>query len=117
MERSCFRCNAGTPECISRQPVTWFDPWRLALAFIFHSPAISTLATWVYNSTGKRLFAAWLFHATLNASNGVFPLFPNAANRNQSGFLILCGLLWVWALGIIAIFGSQKLSKPRNGIK
>lgn len=79
--------------------------------FLVTTPAISILATWVYNSTGRKLFAAWLFHATLNASNGVFPLFPNAANPDLSGFLILCGLLWAWALMVLTIFGSRKLTK------
>jgi uncharacterized protein len=81
--------------------------------FLVTTPAISILATWVYNSTGRKLFAAWLFHATLNAANGVFPLFPNAANTDQSGFLILCGLTWVWALIIVAIFGCRKLTKNK----
>jgi uncharacterized protein len=81
--------------------------------FLLTTPAISILATWVYNSTGRKLFAAWLFHATLNAANGVFPLFPNANYTDQSGFLILCGLLWVWALIIVAIFGSKMLTKSK----
>jgi membrane protease YdiL (CAAX protease family) len=98
--------------------------WHLPLFFIFGTsqyylplwlfllttPATSILATWVYNGTGRKLFAAWLFHATLNASNGVFPLFPNATNTDQSGFMILCGMLWVWALIVVAIFGTRRLT-------
>jgi uncharacterized protein len=79
--------------------------------FLLTGPANSILFTWIYNSTGKKLFTAWLFHATLNTSFGVFPLFPNAANPDQTGFLILCGLLWVWALIVLAIFGSKKLTR------
>jgi hypothetical protein len=52
-----------------------------------------------------------LFHATLNTSFGVFPLFPNAANPDQTGFMILCGLLWVWALIVLAIFGGRMLTR------
>jgi uncharacterized protein len=79
--------------------------------FLVTTPAISILATWIYNSTGRKLFAAWLFHATLNAANGVFPLFANAANPDQTSFLILCGLLWAWALIILVTFGSKKLTR------
>jgi membrane protease YdiL (CAAX protease family) len=81
------------------------------LLFLLIGPANSILFTWLYNSTGKKLFAAWLFHATLNASFGVFPLFPNATNLDQTGFLILGGMMWVCALIILAIFGSKKLTR------
>ena len=79
--------------------------------FLFMGPANSILFTWFYNSTGKKLFTAILFHATLNASFGVFPLFPSASNPSQTGYLILCGFLWGWALIILAIFGSKKLTR------
>jgi membrane protease YdiL (CAAX protease family) len=82
--------------------------------FLLTTPAISILATWIYNSTGKKLFAAWLLHATLNAANGVFPLFPNEADQDQSGFLILCGLIWIWALIVLAVYGSHKLARSNT---
>jgi CAAX protease family protein len=73
--------------------------------------ANSILFTWFYNNAGKKLFSAWLFHATLNASFGVFPLLPNAGNTNQTGFLIEGGLLWIWALVVLAIFGRKTLTR------
>jgi hypothetical protein len=79
--------------------------------FMLIGPANSILFTWLYNSTGKKLFAAWLFHATLNASFGVFPLFPNVTNPDQTGFLILGGMMWVCALIVLAIFGSKNLTR------
>jgi membrane protease YdiL (CAAX protease family) len=79
--------------------------------FLLMGPANSILFTWFYNSTGKKLFTAILFHATLNASFGVFPLFPNASHPGQTGFLIEGGLLWMWALIVLAIFGGKTLAK------
>jgi membrane protease YdiL (CAAX protease family) len=77
-------------------------------AFMLASPALSILATWVYNGTGKRLFAAWLFHGAVNAGMDVFPPTQKVAGGNQGAFLILCGAYWVWALAVV-VFGRHHL--------
>jgi hypothetical protein len=79
--------------------------------FLFIGPANSILFTWFYNSTGKKLFTAILFHATLNASFGVFQLFPNANHPDQAGLLVEGGLLWICALIVLAIVGGRTLTK------
>ena len=79
-------------------------------AFILTSPALSILTTWVYNSTGKRLFAAWLFHGAINTSPEVFPPIQRVVNGDQRGFLIVCGLYWIWALVIIVLSGKRGLT-------
>jgi membrane protease YdiL (CAAX protease family) len=80
-------------------------------AFILTSPALSILTTWVHNSTGKRLFAAWLFHGAINAGMDVFPPIQKVANGDQRAFVILCGLYWIWALAVILIFGGRCLAR------
>ena len=80
-------------------------------AFLLTSPALSILTTWVYNSTGKKLFAAWLFHGVINAGIDVFPPIQKVANGDQRAFLILCGLYWIWALAVILIFGERRLAR------
>jgi membrane protease YdiL (CAAX protease family) len=80
-------------------------------AFMLTSPALSILTTWVYNSTGKRLFAAWLFHGTINAGLDLFPPIQKVVGGYQGAFLILCGLYWAWALAVIMIFGGRRLAR------
>jgi membrane protease YdiL (CAAX protease family) len=79
--------------------------------FLLASPALSILTTWIYNSTGKRLFAALLFHATVNAGMDLFPPIQKVVDGDQRAFLILCALYWVWALLVIAVFGARRLAR------
>lgn len=79
--------------------------------FLLTSPAFSILATWVYNSTEKRLFAAWLFHGAINTGTDVFPPIQKVAGADQRALLILCGLYWIWALVVVAIFGKRRLAR------
>jgi membrane protease YdiL (CAAX protease family) len=83
-------------------------------AFLLASPALSILTTWVYNSTGKRLFAAILFHAVANTGIDIFPPIEKAAGGDQRAFLILGGLYWLWALLAVGLFGGQRLAGSRR---
>jgi membrane protease YdiL (CAAX protease family) len=80
-------------------------------AFVLASPALSVLTTWIYNSTGKRLFAAWLFHGTINAGLDLFPPIQKVVGGDQRAFLVVCALYWVWALAIIVTFGGRRLAR------
>ena len=42
--------------------------------FMLVAPGSSVLHTWVYNRTGKKLLAAWLFHAILGTAWELFPI-------------------------------------------
>jgi len=42
--------------------------------FILAAPAVSILHSWVYNGSGGKLVAAWLFHAAIGGAWEVFPL-------------------------------------------
>lgn len=95
--------------------------WHLPLFFVEHtgqyymplwifllaSPALSILTTWVYNSTGKRLFSAWLFHGTINAGIDLFPTVQKVPDGDQRAFVILGALYWIWALVVIVISGVR----------
>jgi hypothetical protein len=52
---------------IHRSP-TWIAWWCL------YAVAARILTVWLYNNTGKSVFAAALFHATLNLSFMLFPV-------------------------------------------
>jgi membrane protease YdiL (CAAX protease family) len=82
--------------------------------FVLASPALSILTTWVYNSTGKRLFAAVLFHGAVNTGMTLFPPIQQVAGGDQRAFLILSGLYWMCAVIVISLFGSRRLAKEEN---
>lgn len=83
-------------------------------AFVLASPAFSILTTWIYNSTGKRLFAALLFHGVINAGLETFPPIQKVAGADQLAFYIVCGLYWLCALFIVALFGGRHLSRQSS---
>ena len=80
-------------------------------AFLLTSPALSVLMTWVYNSTRKSLFAAWLFHGVINTGMDIFPLIQKVSDADQRAFLIVGGLYWIWALVVILIYGERRLAR------
>jgi hypothetical protein len=45
--------------------IAWWSLWTVALRVII---------VWVYNNTGKSVFAASLFHATINVTWQLFPV-------------------------------------------
>lgn len=65
------------------------------------------LIVWIYNKTGKSIFAATLFHAAGNVS---WSLFPNYGS-NYDPF-ITCIITWVAAGIVILSWGSKKISAP-----
>jgi hypothetical protein len=79
--------------------------------FVLASPAMSILTTWVYNNTGRRLFAAVLFHGAINAGMNVFPAIQMVEGADQRTFLVLIGLYWLWAVGVVGLFGGRRLAR------
>lgn len=82
-------------------------------AFMLASPALSIVTTWIYNGTGKKLFAAWLLHGVINAGMDVFPPIQKAAGADQRTFLLICGLYWVLALLVMVLSGNRRPSKVK----
>ena len=63
-------------------------------------------AVWLYNNTGKSVFAAALFHATVNLAYMFFPINGSHFDMRLGG-LVMAGA----ALLVILIWGSKTLSK------
>lgn len=57
-----------TPLLLMGRPPTWIA-WWCSYALTFR-----ILTVWLYNNTGKSVFAAALFHATLNLAYALFPV-------------------------------------------
>jgi uncharacterized protein len=87
---------------MDRSPA-WIAWWCLyALAF-------RILTVWIFNNTGRSVFAAAIFHATLNLTYALFP--TNGSHFDiRLGGLVMAGVVLV----IIALWGPKTLTRPRS---
>ena len=87
---------------IGRSP-TWIAWWCLyALTF-------RIFAVWLYNNTGRSVFAAALFHATVNMAYMLFPVYGSHFDMRLAG-LVMAGA----ALLVIMLWGSKTLAGFKN---
>lgn len=87
---------------IGRSP-SWIAWWCLyALTF-------RIFTVWIYNNTGKSVFAAALFHATLNLAYVLFPVDGSHYDMRLGG-LVMAGA----ALAVIAVWGPKTLVGSAN---
>lgn len=70
--------------------------------------AVRVLIVWLYNNTGKSVFAAVLFHDMVNVSNG---LFPN--NGSHYDPVITGTLTAITAVLVIFLWGRETLARYR----
>ena len=91
------------PLLLSHRLPTWIAWWCL------YSVAARILIVWLYNNTGKSVFAVALFHATLNLSWMLFPLYG-------SHFDVRLGsLVMVFAAAIVTLaWGPRTLAQGRR---
>jgi membrane protease YdiL (CAAX protease family) len=83
-----------------RSPV-WIAWWALATV------ALRVLIVWLYNNTGKSVFAAALFHALSNVSTLLFPEYYDPR---------ISGLITAFvAVIVIVVWGPRTLARYRNG--
>ena len=88
-----------TPLLVMGRSPTWIAWWCLyALTF-------RILAVWLYNNTGKSVFAAALFHATLNTAYMLFPVYGSHFDMRLAS-LVMAGA----AALVIAVWGSKTLA-------
>ena len=81
----------------------WIAWWCLyALTF-------RIFTVWIYNNTGKSVFAAALFHATLNLAYVLFPVEGSHFDMRLAS-LAMAGV----ALAVIAVWGSKRLAGRTN---
>jgi hypothetical protein len=117
------RCRtAGAPS----RPASCWDRWGdlacRALIQAHHGPvwiawkgletlAARVLIVWLYNNTGRSLFAAVLFHALSNVS---VPLFPNAGSHYDPA---VTGVLTAVVAGAVAfLWGARTLARFRPSL-
>jgi uncharacterized protein len=58
------------------------------LVFMLAAPGSSILHTWFFNRTGKKLLAAWLFHAILGTAWEVFPIVQPYLDGYQKVYVV-----------------------------
>ena len=65
---------------------------------------------WIFNNTGKSVFAAILFHAV---DNTALVTFPEIKAIKPWGSIILCGLVVVAAAVVTVLWGPRSLARYR----
>jgi len=92
----------------------WFPKMQSIpfIAFTLQSIAKSVLMTWIYNNTKGSVFLASLFHLVLNYSL-FLGLLPGASLPIEP--IIISTITWlVFAVIVVIVFGSAKLSRKSN---
>ena len=85
-----------------QRPLAWIAWWSLS------SVAYRVIITWLYNNTGKSVFIAILFHATINVTYFLFPI--QGSNYDPR----ITGLIVAFLAAIITLaFGSRSLVRAR----
>lgn len=67
---------------------------------------ISVLFTWIWNHTGRSIFAMLMFHTMFNLSHWVFP-----SLESDTASLVLFGLQAALVAGVVAVFGARSLRR------
>jgi membrane protease YdiL (CAAX protease family) len=81
---------------------TWIAWWTLGTV------ALRTLTVWLYNNTGRSLFAVVVFHATFNVGFAVFP------NQGSHWDPAVAGTITAIAAVIVTfLWGSRTLARYR----
>jgi uncharacterized BrkB/YihY/UPF0761 family membrane protein len=74
--------------------------------------AFTILLTWVYNNTNESILLAVLFHTASNVCDWIVPTNPAVAGSTGSRPYIIQGTLaWIFAIGVIVLFGAKQLSR------
>ena len=87
---------------LHRSPI-WIAWWCL------YAMASRILIVWLYNNTGKSVFAVALFHATLNLTYMLFPVYGSHFDMR------LGGLVMAFAAALVtAVWGAKTLARYNN---
>jgi len=97
---------------------TWHVPFYIFLitdpvfivAQVLILLGIRFLLVWVFNNTGKSVFAAILFHAVYNATNGVL---PNYQVNTPLGIVITGSFILLTAIIVIILWGPETMARFR----
>ena len=85
------------------------------LIFMIAAPFLSILHTWFYNGTGKKLLAAWLFHAAIGAAWETFPIVQPQVPGYERVFAYDMVTVIIAAVLVLAIVGPGLGQQPSQG--
>ena len=91
------------PMLLLHRSPTWIAWWCL------YAVALRILIVWLYNNTGRSVFAVALFHATLNLSYMLFPIYGSHFDMRLGGLVIAFA-----AAMVIVVWGPQTLARYKN---
>ncbi len=93
-----------TPLLLMGRPPAWIAWWCLyALTF-------RIFTAWLYNNTGKSVFAAALFHAILNLSYMLFPVDGSHFDMRIASLFMAC-----IAVVVVVVWGPKTLTRAGLG--
>jgi hypothetical protein len=81
-------------------PVAWIAWWSLG------SIALRVVIVWLFNNTGKSVFAAAFFHMTINLTWQLFPVNGSYYDPVITSLILVC----VAAI-VVAVWGARSLAK------
>ncbi len=84
----------------ARRPPTWIAWWCVGTV------AARVLLVWLYNNTGKSVFAVTLCHAMQNLSWMLFPIYGSYYDPRITGLITACA-----AAIVIAVWGPRTLAR------
>ena len=85
-----------------QRSLTWIAWWSLSTV------AYRVIITWLYNNTGRSVFIAALFHATINVTYFLFPIQGSYYDPRVTGLIV------AFVAAIIAFaFGPRTLTRAR----
>lgn len=91
------------PLLVLHRSPSWIGWWcRYAVA-------ARILIVWLYNNTGKSVFAVALFHATLNLSWMLFPIYGSHFDMRLGGL----GMIFTAAI-VTVVWGPRTLARYQN---
>ncbi len=91
------------PLLLMHRSPTWIAWWCL------YAVAARILIVWLYNNTGKSVFAVALFHATLNLAWMLFPVYGSHFDMRLGG-LVMAAV----AVVVTVVWGPQTLARYKN---
>lgn len=82
--------------------IAWIAWWYL------YTVALRVITVWIYNNTGKSIFAAAITHSTINLSWQLFPVNGSYFDPRVTGLILACVVILV-----TVIWGPQKLTRSK----
>ena len=100
-----------TPLLLMGRSFTWIAWWCL------YALTSRIFIVWLYNNTGKSVFAAALFHATVNTAYVLFPVNGSHYDMRFAGLVMAAAaivVIAVWGPKTLAGYGSNSLIQKRQ---